>query len=235
MGNRPLRIALAILVALGAFVLVRALKPGTSGLRSESPDASQSPAPAVAPAASAGSDASTGQPSAATGAGDDAARAALQLKTLDEVLVSGNDNDPRIDTELKVLGEAAKQAFRDKYRQLPAEDRNARGTVVFLLGRNLTQPRDYQFLADVLSEHPCLSPGDCAKPMSAQGSGNPLDDHESGTAIALAYPQLTAIKALEHAPKSGLPEIREAVAKAMAAAKSSPTELAADYARRLGL
>lgn len=81
-------------------------------------------------------------------------KTATQLRILGEIFVSKNDNDPRLDSDLRKLDEEAKAAFRAKYRALPPELRNERGTIVFLLGRNLTTAGDYAFMKNVLSEPP---------------------------------------------------------------------------------
>lgn len=122
----------------------------------------------------------------------DHAKAAL----LDQVLVSKNDNDPRLDTELKQLSPGTKKLFQDRYRNLAPEKRNEKGTVVFLLGRNLENEGDLAFMGEVISEAPCLSLGDCAnEPKGSVGS----DDlhHDPGSGVTLAYPQIVALKSIE--------------------------------------
>ena len=119
-----------------------------------------------------------------------------QLDILDEIFASKNENDPRIDGELKVLSHAAKIALRKKYASLQLEKRNQRGMIVFLLGRNLTQPDDFEFLKSVVTEPACLDLADCNKSPTSHGpSGN--EDHQAGQAATLAYPQLVAVKSVE--------------------------------------
>jgi hypothetical protein len=73
------------------------------------------------------------------------------------------------------------------------EARNERGTIVFLLGRNITSPEDLAFLRNVLAETPCRSLADCKKPIPPSEEPH----WESGTELTLAYPQVVALKGLE--------------------------------------
>jgi hypothetical protein len=116
-----------------------------------------------------------------------------QADTLEKILASHNDNDMRLDTELKLLNAGAKELFRQKYEQLAPEKRNERGTIVFLLGRNLTQERDLAFMSKVLAEPPCRSMQNCASdpPPSRDVHGDNAVD------VSLAYPPIVALKSLE--------------------------------------
>jgi hypothetical protein len=191
-----------------------------------SPVAPPAPVTNASPVAPPATTPSATAPPAPAAAGE----TARQLAIFDEILAARNDNDPRLDTDLKVLNEETKSAFRARYRVIAAERRNDRGTLVFLLGRILRTADDYAFMGEVLSERPCLSMQDCSSaPPPVAGD----DHHASGTAITLAYPQLTALKALQNAPKPASPEIAEAARKALAAAKASPTDLVAEYAKKI--
>jgi hypothetical protein len=117
------------------------------------------------------------------------------LKIFDEIIASRNDNDPRLDTEFRNLSPAAKAMLRDRYRNYQREKRNERGTVVFLLGRNLTSAEDMAFLREVLSEPPCRSMKDCEKD-PANGEASSLHQ-DMGTEISLAYPQVVVLKSIE--------------------------------------
>ncbi|MBI4345870.1 MAG: hypothetical protein HY553_03380 [Elusimicrobia bacterium] len=110
------------------------------------------------------------------------ARAALE--TLEDVLRSKDDNDPRLDRSFDGLSDEAKTLLRDAYGRLPRERRAERGTIVYVLGRNLVSPRDWEFLASVIAEPPCLSLADCDRraPLAA------------GDEITLAYPALVALR-----------------------------------------
>lgn len=120
---------------------------------------------------------------------------ASPLAVLDQILASHDDNDPRLDAAFNALTAAEKARFRDRYRAIPAEQRNARGTVVYLLGKNLTAPEDWAFLREVAGESPCLSLEDCSK---ASGDSKGLGDD-----VTLAYPSLVALKQAERALAEG--------------------------------
>jgi hypothetical protein len=109
-----------------------------------------------------------------------------RLRELDEILASKNDNDPRLDRDFSGLSDEEKDAFRRRYDSLPLESRNERGTIVFLLGRNLATDDDWRFFRRVVDEAPCLSLADCSK--SSGGASEPGDD------VTLAYPALVALK-----------------------------------------
>ena len=114
---------------------------------------------------------------------------ARALKTLEEILGSKNDNDPRLDRDFNELSPEARSLFRKKYRELPAEKRNQRGTIVYLLGRNLRAREDWEFFRGVALEPPCLSLSDCSR-KPAPGS----DEEAAGDEVTLAYPALVALR-----------------------------------------
>jgi hypothetical protein len=116
-----------------------------------------------------------------------------KLVLLDEILISKNDNDPRLDRELKDLNTETRRAFRDRYRNLPAEKRNERGTIVFLLGRNLETREDFAFFEEVLAEPPCRSLVDCSKDPVRQEEGHV----DIGVGVTLDYTSITALQQLE--------------------------------------
>ena len=118
-----------------------------------------------------------------------------KLGTLEEILRSRNDNDTRLDTDFNALSSEEKASFRRKYGEIPVERRNERGTIVYLLGKNMTDPQDWQFFRDVAGEAPCLSLANCAKPPN--GEGDPGDD------VTLAYPSLIALKRAQRALEEG--------------------------------
>lgn len=153
-----------------------------------------------------------------------------QIQVLNEILASQNDNDPRMDSELKKLNSEAKLALREKYSQLPETQRNARGTIVFLIGRNLAEPSDYQFLKQVVAESPCLGLADCSQPM-LQGSA---DHEDNGLGVVLDYPQLTALKALASHPAQddSLKSLQAEVLQIAKASRSSKVSEAAEATAR---
>ncbi|HBA61417.1 MAG TPA: hypothetical protein DCZ92_11495 [Elusimicrobia bacterium] len=122
-----------------------------------------------------------------------AADASARLAVLEEILQSKNDNDPRLDSAFNGLSPEAKKLFRQKYRQLPAEGRNERGTVVFLLGKNLKTAEDWAFMRAVLSEAPCLSLENCGRAAKAE----PDSHSTSGVDLTLSYPAVMVLKRAE--------------------------------------
>jgi hypothetical protein len=148
-----------------------------------------------------------------------------QLHLLDDVLLSKNDNDPRLDRELASLSDGARELFRERYRSLSFESRNERGTIVFLLGKNLKNPRDFEFFETVFREGPCLSLDDCER--EAVGG-----EEESSLAVSLAYPQLVALSSVERELASASDrsdQLRELVETAA----RSPVPMVAEKAQRL--
>ena len=123
-----------------------------------------------------------------------------KLDLLQSILDSKNDNDPRLDSDFRNLSPEAKDALQNTYRQLKAEDRNGKGTIVFLLGREMTTPQDCEFMKSVLNEKPCLSLNDCTKdPGPTSGESEHL---EAGVNVTLAYPELVALQSAERVLKS---------------------------------
>jgi hypothetical protein len=119
----------------------------------------------------------------------------LKLGILNEVLASRNDNDPRLDRDLKILSPGARALLRARYAELAAEKRNERGTIVFLLGRHLESAQDFEFFQTVIAEQPCRSLKDC---QSADAmDSNDHTGREMGIDVTLNYPQIVALKSLE--------------------------------------
>jgi hypothetical protein len=126
------------------------------------------------------------------------------LTELNQILASKNDNDHRLDTDFKNLTPGTKTLLMKRYQELPSEKRNDRGTIVFLIGRELNRPEDFRFLAQVGMETPCLSMIDCKQEMHQ----TPEELHEQSTiSVTLAYPQHVAMKSLENllSPEKGAP------------------------------
>lgn len=113
------------------------------------------------------------------------------LETLEEILASRNDNDPRLDTAFNDLSEQDRRLFRVLYRGIAPERRNERGTIVYLLGKNPRTDEDWDFLREVVREPACLSLADCSKrPTGAAGMGDE---------VTLAYPALVAVRQAQRA------------------------------------
>lgn len=155
-----------------------------------------------------------------------------QLSTLNEILSSRNDNDMRLDTDLKVLSAGAKSLLRKRYQEIRPESRNDRGTIVFLLGRNITSEEDIGFMDQVLNELPCRSLANCREDIPPQ-----TDDHghgEMGLEVTLAYPQIYALKGLERVLDRGSNDLLYANAMdSLRRAKASSTPKIAEMAREL--
>lgn len=160
-----------------------------------------------------------------------------EIKVLDEIFLSKNDNDPRMDTVLKNLNPAAKAALRKKYNDTRMEMRNERGTIAFLIGREVRDGRgtkeDVEFLKNVLMEKPCMSLSDCSKPN--QGGG-PEEQHlEAIHETTAHYPQLMALRYHKQALESGnlTPEMRASVISALESARHSPNGRVAQEAQSI--
>lgn len=118
-----------------------------------------------------------------------------EVKLVDEIINSKNDNDPRLDSELRVLSEEAKVALRTYYLSRPEEDRNGKGTVLFVLGRNLKNPEDVRFMADALKETPCRSLADCTS--EAAVIDHRESQHDTSPEVTLAYPKIVTLAMFE--------------------------------------
>lgn len=115
-----------------------------------------------------------------------------KLVILQQILESKNDNDPRMDHDLANLSPEAKRAMEEYYQEIKPEQRNDRGTIVFLISREIKSKADLDFLQNVLMEKPCQSLSDCSK-IDAPSSGEAA--HLEGINETTAnYPQLMALK-----------------------------------------
>lgn len=74
----------------------------------------------------------------------------------------------------------------------PPESRNDRGTIVFLLGRNLSENSDFSFLDLVLSEDLCMSLAHCDQTENIN-----LIEGDTHSDLLLVYPQIVALKSLD--------------------------------------
>ena len=121
---------------------------------------------------------------------------ARKLAVLQEILDSKNDNDPRLDSDFKTLNETEKKALQEKYLSYTPEKLNERGTLVYLLGRNIETEKDLKFMEYVINEKPCLSMSNCSveapAPTGEEAHLNSVDR------ISLAYPQVVSVKSLEN-------------------------------------
>lgn len=154
-----------------------------------------------------------------------------KLAELQEILDSKNDNDPRLDTDFKTLSEAEKKALQEKYLAYTPEKLNERGTLVFLLGRNIENEKDLKFMEYVLNEKPCLSMANCAVPgPKAVGAAA---HSASVDAITLAYPQVVTIKSIERnllTKETLSPALKALAIKNLEGATHSPSPVVANLA-----
>ncbi|MFA6583314.1 MAG: hypothetical protein WCS77_03370 [Elusimicrobiaceae bacterium] len=156
---------------------------------------------------------------------DEAGEVARKLAVLDEIFLSKNDNDPRLDTEFNNISPELGNALRSKYRALPRESLNERGTIVFLLRKNMSR-EDWAFLKQVAAEPPCLSLADCAKGEKLTGG-----HRELGLEISLSYPAMVALKQAELALTEE--QSAQAALEVIRAGKTSKAPVVADTAARL--
>lgn len=135
-------------------------------------------------------------------AGQASAADRQKLIVLNEILAAKNDNDHRLDTDFNDLSPAARQLLQQRYQAIAPEKRNERGTVLYLLGRNMKTAQDVAFMGAVLAEPPCLSLADCGRESKTASSEH--EDDELGVTTTLAYPSLVVLRefgqALENCP-----------------------------------
>lgn len=116
----------------------------------------------------------------------------LQWTVFEDILRNKNDNDPRLDQDLKKISSRFREALYEKYAHLPSEDHSRRGLVVYLIARDISSTEDLQFLKKVYQEAPCLSMADCKSASSDQ------DPHHSAIdQTTLVYEQLSVLYLIE--------------------------------------
>jgi hypothetical protein len=116
-------------------------------------------------------------------------QAEKKLANFLSILASKNDNDPRLDSEFRHLSPELKAKLEGFYKSLPPESLNQKGTVVFLLGRDMESPADADFLLSVLEEPPCLNLLHCSAAGLTEGN-----EEDIANGVTLAYPQIVALK-----------------------------------------
>jgi len=146
---------------------------------------------------------------------------ARQLQVFQEIVNSRNDNDPRIDQELTTLSPGLHETLRETYQKLPAENRNSRGLIAFLIARDLQSIEDVEFLKAIYQEQPCLSMSDCSKLEAS-------DPHADATnQTSLNYPQLAGLYQIEQKLESNPeilnnPEMRQEISNLLREARQFP-------------
>jgi hypothetical protein len=151
-----------------------------------------------------------------------------------DILKSKNDNDPRMDSEFKHLSPGTKVLLKERYAAYPAEARNERGTIVFILGRDLANSgtaEDFVFFDQVANEPPCLSLGDCGKIMKSA----PEDAHEeSAIGVTLSYPQQMLVHTLgDFVTQNQDNPLREDAIRSLQGLSRSPISSVAARAQRV--
>lgn len=114
------------------------------------------------------------------------------LTVLRDIVATGKDHDPRLDTGFSEMSDALRAAIRAECRITEREKFRARGVLVHALGRSLRSETDVAFMGDVLREEPCLSVADCRQP-PARGETTGL----AGDETSVIHPQLMALRSLQ--------------------------------------
>lgn len=149
-----------------------------------------------------------------------------------EVLRLKNDNDPRIDRDLKSLSPELHQKLTEAYHRLQKEDRNGRGLVAFLIARDLKTIKDAEFLKSIYLESPCLGFQSCE--LAAQD-----DPHLSGiNQTSLNYPQIAGLYQLEKRLQNFPdlledPEMRRQISEILREARQFPADAVQNKAKQI--
>jgi hypothetical protein len=158
-----------------------------------------------------------------------------KIVVLQELMDSKNERDPRIEKDLSDLSPEVKSVVETLYTETPASQTQERGMIVLVLGRQITQKADIDFLKQVLMEKPRANGDAHAKAADAKLSdANPV-----------YYPQVVAMRSLVeqyrslrgnvHADKTLAPNILEGLrdlTHAPSARVSSDAEDAIHYLTR---
>lgn len=155
-----------------------------------------------------------------------------KLKILDEIFAAKNDNDPRLDTEFNDINPEMRAALVVSYKALPKERLNERGTLVFLLGKELSSEKDLDFFQELLAEAPCLSLSDCSVASKLE---NPADDHLSESQeTTLVYPQLVAMRLISaNYQETKNATLKEGIVEFFKIAEQSSSEYLSQEATRI--
>lgn len=108
-----------------------------------------------------------------------------------ESINNPNDNDQRVDSELKDLSSEMHALIREAYAKTKMENRNGRGFLAFLIARDMKTLEDIKFLGEIYQESPCLGMNDCTK----QEDADPHIDSINQT--SLNYPQFVTLYQIE--------------------------------------
>lgn len=139
-----------------------------------------------------------------------------KLARLEQVLSSNHDHHPELDTEFRQLTPALKTAMVNRYHSLDPSALNQRGTLVFILGREIQDSGDLQFFRQVLTEN--------SKQPGAKTFSDDLSDH---------YPSVMAIRMQEERVKEEKASVlRGEVEAILSEAASSPNPVIAREAKQ---
>lgn len=217
-------------IACVAICIIAYLKFKTS-THEAPPDITRSTEPSAAPSVPQEEVTEINQAIQKTDVKSDSA-ASAKIKILKEIFASKNDNDPRLDSEFKNLSDDAKESLKEEYSKLPRESRNERGTIVFILGREVRSASELSFFRKVLNETPCLSMSDCEK-LGPPPVGE--EAHlETLAQTTLAYPELMALKMQERIYRTSDDQsIKEAAISIIQEATRSPIRSVEQEARSI--
>lgn len=151
---------------------------------------------------------------------------------LNTILNSKNDNDSRLDLQLRSMNPALHEVLYEKYELLALEDRNGRGLIAFLIARDMKSQEDFQFLQKIYQETPCLGLADCRAPINDGGEG------PGSTQTTLVYPQMAVLfqiekKLAEHPEILNKAESRSGISQILIQAESFPIPMVIDRARAI--
>lgn len=157
-----------------------------------------------------------------------------KFEIVQDILSSKNDNDPRIDVELKTLDPLLKLVLQEKYNQLAEENRNQRGLLIYLISREIQSEQDLTFIKTVYEEPPCMSLSDCR----SAGDFNPHMD--SVNQVTLDYPQKVGLYQLEkslveNAQLLSNPSFRKAAIELLQTAEKFPVPSIQKQAQKIRL
>lgn len=154
-----------------------------------------------------------------------------QLNTIEEIMSAKNDNDSRIDSELKNLSFRLKTFLIQKYKKLKPEMLNEKGFIAFLISREAHTPEDLDLLMTVIEEPPCLSLSDCAV------AEKQVDPHHSGSDnITLQYPQMSTLYQIEQTLKKTnflTPQMKNEYKNFLIKASNHPVETVSNKAKEI--
>lgn len=155
-----------------------------------------------------------------------------KLKILEQIIISKNDNDPRIDSEFKNLSPDLKLKLQDKYQHLPQEQRNERGLIVMILARELKTVEDIEFLKSIYGESPCLGLENC----NVRDVSDP--HHSALDQVSLNYPQMVVLHQIsrqfeKHPEKFTDSSVRDSVQSLLKLAKKFPVPLVSQKAEEI--